>query len=96
MNTDIRIIDLQTSDLVSLIKETVASEFQRFSNLMATIPKEDEQTKIITRDETAKMLNVSLTTLFHWNRNKILEAKKIGSRVYYLKNDVLSKLNEVA
>lgn len=96
MTDNIRVIDLTKSDLISLIQQTVATEFQRFSNLMAIAPQEDMSTKIITRDETAKMLNVSLTTLFHWNRNKILQAKKIGSRVYYLKNDVMDKLNAVA
>ncbi|AWG20444.1 hypothetical protein FFWV33_02315 [Flavobacterium faecale] len=96
MIENIRLIDLTKSDLISLIQQTVATEFQRFSNLMKTVPKEEEQTKIITRDEAAKLLNVSHTTLWKWSKDKILVARKINSRVYYLKNDVLDKLNAVA
>ncbi|PZU24449.1 MAG: DNA-binding protein [Chryseobacterium sp.] len=46
-----------------------------------------------TRDETAELLNVSLTTLYNWNKKGILKpTTKIGKLVYYSKNEVLSKL----
>ncbi|MFY1046664.1 helix-turn-helix domain-containing protein [Chryseobacterium sp. GP-SGM7] len=46
-----------------------------------------------TRDETAKLLDVSLTTLFHWNNDGTLTNTKIGKRVYYSKKEVLARLN---
>lgn len=46
-----------------------------------------------TRDETAKVLNVSLTTLHNWNKQGILKpCAKIGRNVYYSKNDIQAKL----
>ena len=45
-----------------------------------------------TREQTAKLLRVSTTTLYHWNKNGILKHSKIGSRVYYARTEVQSKL----
>lgn len=57
------------------------------------IPVQSKEKEFYTREETAKLLNVSLTTLFHWNNQGILKTKKLGKRVYYSKSDVLSQLN---
>ncbi|AZA77479.1 DNA-binding protein [Chryseobacterium sp. G0186] len=47
-----------------------------------------------TRDETAEILNVSLTTLHNWNKKEILKpCAKIGRNVYYSKNDIQARLN---
>lgn len=93
--SNIRLIDLTKTDLANLISETVSVELKKVINLMNSQP-EKEESKIISRSDTSKLLGVSLTTLFHWNNNNILKAKKIGSRVYYLKNDVMDKLKAVA
>lgn len=45
-----------------------------------------------TREETAKLLNVSYATLHNWNRSGILQCKKIGKRVYYSRAVIDSKL----
>ncbi|EQB90586.1 helix-turn-helix domain-containing protein, partial [Elizabethkingia anophelis] len=48
-----------------------------------------------TREETAKLLKVSFPTLFHWNKDGKLKAKKLGKRVYYSKEDVKEALNKL-
>ena len=48
----------------------------------------------LTRDEVAKILNVSLTTLFHWNNKGILTTRKIGNKVRYLRKDIDKVLNK--
>jgi hypothetical protein len=93
--SNIRLIDLTKTDLVNLITETVSTEIRKVINLMNSQP-EKEESKIISRIDASKLLGVSLTTLFHWNNDGILNAKKIGSRVYYLKNDVMDKFKSVA
>ena len=55
-----------------------------------------ERIRAVAVKETAELLSVSETTLFLWNRDKKLENKKIGNRVYYLKSEVICKLNSVA
>ena len=93
---NIRLFDLTKTDLANLISETVSLELKKVINLMNSQPSEKEESRIISRSDTSKLLGVSLTTLFHWNNNGILKAKKIGSRVYYLKNEVMDKFKSVA
>ena len=45
-----------------------------------------------TRKEAAKMLSVSLVTLFDWNRKNILQSYRIGNLVRYKKSDVFQAL----
>lgn len=87
------LVQLSTNDLFELITEAVKQELNKITEVIKLNPKDSEnESNIISRAETAKLLGVSLTTLFIWNRDSILRANKIGRRVYYLKDEVLSKL----
>ena len=87
------LVQLSTNDLFQLITEAVKQELNKITEVIKLNPKDSgNESNIISRTETAKLLGVSLTTLFIWNRDSILKAKKIGRRVYYLKDEVLSKL----
>lgn len=91
----IQVFQLTIEDLSLIISEAVANELQKVSTLITPKPTQKEN-ELLSRDETSKLLKVSFTTLFNWNREKVLEAKKLGKKVYYLKSDVLNKLNNVA
>ena len=69
------------------IQKLVREELEKY-NLQQSDEKE-----FYTREETAKLLNVSFTTLFHWNNQGVLKAKKLGKRVYYSKSDILSQID---
>ena len=87
------LVQLSADDLFQLITQAVKQELNKITEVIKLNPKDSEnESNIISRTETAKLLGVSLTTLFIWNRDSILKAKKIGRRVYYLKDEVLSKL----
>jgi predicted DNA-binding transcriptional regulator AlpA len=43
---------------------------------------------LITRSEVMKMLNVSHSTLYHYQRKGIIPFLKIGNRVYFKKCDI--------
>lgn len=47
-----------------------------------------EQTKYLTRKETAELLKVDKSTLHNWHKQGILIPKQIGRRVYYLLSDI--------
>ena len=64
--------------------------------LEKVIPVHSEGKEFYTREETAKLLDVSFTTLFHWNNDGTLKNIKIGNRVYYSKEEVFSKLKQVS
>lgn len=47
-----------------------------------------QQTKYLTRLEVCELLNVTLATLYTWNKNGKLKAYGIGGRVLYLQEDI--------
>ena len=95
MDVHSRLIDLKVSDLIKLISESVSTELEKvnaFLNLKVENPKEE----LLTRDETSKLLKISLTTLWKHSKSGTLPAKKIGHKVYYFRQDVMNRLNSVA
>lgn len=51
-----------------------------------------EPVKLLTREETAKYLKISLSTLWHWSKKGILPTYGIGNRVYYKRSEIESCL----
>lgn len=96
-NNNQLLVQLSVGDLQHLIKEAVKEELNKITNVIQLNPKEKEnESELLTKKQTAQLLKVSECTLFLWNRDKILEHKKIGHRVYYLKSEVLNKIKTVA
>ncbi|MDM1140051.1 helix-turn-helix domain-containing protein [Empedobacter sp. R132-2] len=56
------------------------------------INKEEDAKDILTREETARLLSISLPTLWNWTKKNILTAYGIGGRVYYKKDEVINAL----
>jgi len=54
-----------------------------------------EPIELLTREETAKYLKVSLTTLWHWSKKGILKSYGIGNRVYYKRSEVEASLQRI-
>ncbi len=86
-NSAIQLMQIDLDSFGQFIQKLVREELEKI------IPVKSEEKEFYTREETAKLLNVSLTTLFHWNNQGVLKTKKLGKRVYYSKCDVLSQLN---
>ena len=79
------------SDLKDFISEAVKTGLQNLSNSQP----EKETTELVTRLQTAKILNVSLPTLNDWTKKGIIKGYRIGSRVRYKKNEVFEALKQV-
>ncbi|WP_299382575.1 helix-turn-helix domain-containing protein [uncultured Lacinutrix sp.] len=54
-----------------------------------------EDDKLLTREETAQMLSISLVTLWKYSKNNVLPAFRIGTKVRYKKSEVLSALKKM-
>ncbi|MCT4118349.1 helix-turn-helix domain-containing protein [Elizabethkingia anophelis] len=87
-NNFIQFSQITVEELGQFIEEKIASAIKKH-----TITSKSEERPLYTRKETADLLDVSLTTLHNWNKAGILNAKKMGSRVYYSKEDVMALLN---
>ncbi|MBB1192599.1 DNA-binding protein [Flavobacterium sp. SOK18b] len=73
---------------------------QRFDNLESQIKLLQQQPnpstdRLITRDETAKLLGVSLVTLHNWVKSNILIAYRVGNKVRFKENEVLASLQQI-
>lgn len=53
----------------------------------------DSDDQILTRKEVMKMLHVSHSTLYHYQRKEIIPFLKIGNRVYFKKRDILNNIH---
>ena len=91
-------LEINTQSLDLLVQQIADNVYLRIQDKInqAPIEKEPSTTKVLTRKETAKRLNVSLTTLNTWSRRGIIQSKKVGSRVRYLESDVLAALQNVS
>lgn len=54
----------------------------------AKVKAENKPDVLLTRQQVADMLNVTVTTLWHWNNKGILPTIKIGNKVRYRRSDV--------
>ena len=58
-------------------------------------PSQPEQTNLLTRKQVCVLLNITPPTLHLWTRNGTITAYKIGTRVRYKHNEVLSTLHRI-
>lgn len=90
-NKENLLVQLSVGDLQQLISEAVKEEITKITKVIQLQPQK-ETPELLTREEVAKILKVSYTTLFHWNNSGELSAQKIGKRVYYQRSIIMNKL----
>ncbi|SEW10947.1 Helix-turn-helix domain-containing protein [Chryseobacterium wanjuense] len=84
--------------LVQMTKEELIRDFEQVVRKVVNQMQVEQQALkneklTYTRDETAEILNVSLTTLHNWNKQGVFKpSAKVGKKVYYSKNDIQAKL----
>ena len=87
----LQIESTNTKDFKNEILIGVRKELRSFaSSLQST--NEDQ---LLTREETSKMLSISLVTLWNWTRTDIIPAYRIGNKVRYKKSEVLTALKQM-
>lgn len=86
-----------------LIENTNATEFKKdilesvqdCLNAFVKDMQNPNKDTLLTRYETAKMLSVSLVTLWSWTKKNVITAHRIGNQVRYKKSDVLLALQKM-
>ena len=89
-------IQVTPDQLSELVRVAVRSELANYS---PPAPVGPDLPDLLTRKQTATLLQVSLTTLYEWSRATderaaILQPQKINGRVRYRRADVLAALKE--
>ena len=81
--------NLNGQDFKNEIIETVKNEFQKL-----TTTSQDKD-KLLSRQETADLLSVSLVTIWDWTRKDLIPAYRIGNKVRYKKSEIIESLQKM-
>lgn len=87
-NDDTRIIDLNCKDFRVFMDEIMKGKFDEFAKTLSTLPSNGGD--LLSRKQTAELLQMTLPTLRKWTKNGALKSTGIpgSSRVYYKRENV--------
>ena len=89
-----RILQIEiTSD--SDFRSEIIREIDQAISKVADKLQLNDNDKLLSREETANLLSVSLVTLWDWTKKDIIPAYRIGSKVRYKKSEVLQALKKM-
>lgn len=87
--TEIKIVQSTPSELQELIELSVKSQLDEIKK---NLSQNNQNDKILSKDETAKFLKIDLSTLYRWTKKGKIKAFGIGNRVYYSMSDIMNAL----
>mgnify|MGYP003606155561 CR=1 FL=1 len=76
-------------------KKEILSDFNGALQTFAHSLQNPDKDILLTRQQTADLLGVSLVSLWDWTRKDIIPAFRIGNKVRYKKTDVLESLQKM-
>lgn len=87
------ILQIENTNVLDFKKE-ILSDLKGALKDFANSTQSNDIDKLLTREETANILSVSLVTLWDWTRKDIIPAYRIGNKVRYKKLEVLESLKK--
>lgn len=94
-NKNQSIAQLTLEQLSEIIKECVSDEVQSIIPHLKKAISDSVSPKLYTRQEAAKLLNVTTTTLYNWMEKGILIPIKVGRRRLYTSEQIEALRPEV-
>ena len=86
---------ITTVQVQGISAETLLGKFDELKSQIKELQQQPQADRLLTRDETAKLLGVSLVTLHNWVKSNILIAYRMGNKVRFKENEVLSSLQQI-
>ena len=81
---------LDKKDLKEILEELIRKAVREEMNSSAPSSLDSP---VLTRDEAAKMLDISLPTLLQWEKHGVIpKPKRLGKRVYFIRKDFIAFL----
>ncbi len=91
--TQIQFISVTPQELAELITESVKTQIKELvSESKKEQPKDENE--LLTRNETAKFFKVSTVTISQWTKDKLITPKRMGTKVFYSKSELIEVLNK--
>ncbi len=77
--------------------ETLLQKFDNLESQIKELKQQPQPTteRLITRDETAKLLGVSIVTIHNWVKSNVLIAYRVGNKVRFKENEVFASLQQI-
>lgn len=89
----LQFIQTTPEQLAELIGEGVRAELQLLKKELLHKNADDE---LLTREQTADLLQINLSTLWSWtNKGKVTSFGISGSRRYYKRSEIMNALKEL-
>ncbi|MBR9847650.1 helix-turn-helix domain-containing protein [Tamlana crocina] len=83
-----------TEVTVDELADAVADKLMfKIENYLKELSKKQND-EILTRQEVADYLRISLVTIHSWNKHGILNPIRMGNRIFYKKQDILDVLEQ--
>ena len=89
--------DFTTIQVQGISAETLLQKFDNLESQIKELKQQPQQTteRLITRDETAKLLGVSIVTIHNWVKSNVLIAYRVGNKVRFKENEVFASLQQI-
>ncbi|NCP61421.1 MAG: helix-turn-helix domain-containing protein [Flavobacteriales bacterium] len=88
------ILQIENTTVEDLKAELLSGVNEALKNFSTQIQGKNNDI-LLTREETAEMLSVSLVTLWKWTKDDVIPAFRIGNRVRFKKSEVLEAMQKM-
>lgn len=88
------ILQLENTNANDFKNEIVQDVIKALKGIAETSQNPDKNT-LLTRQETADMLGISLVSLWTWTKNDTGPAYRIGNKVRYKKSEIIESLQKM-
>jgi transcriptional regulator with PAS, ATPase and Fis domain len=85
----VQIESIEVAELTDIIAEKLLEKLEK---KIAELIEKNNDDELLTREETAKLLKINITTLWNWTKKKKVLAYGIGNRVYYKRGEIMNAL----
>lgn len=83
--------DITPSELQEGILRHIEFKLKEIINSLDT----NQKVRLLTREQTADMLSITLSTLWAWTKKGILKSYRIGNKIMYKQHEVLQSIVEI-
>lgn len=88
----IQIENISVEELTEIIADKLAD---KIGTRIAMLISSQNDEELLTREETAKLLRIDSSTLWHWTNKGKIKAYGIASRRYYKRGEIMNALVEL-
>jgi excisionase family DNA binding protein len=81
---------IEVDDFKKIISDVIDEKLK-----ILPITAKEEKSDLLSREEVAKMLKISLPTLNDWSKKGLVQSYRIGNRVLYKLHEILDSIKQV-